>query len=46
MRVFDDDDIVDVKGHHHAVVEGNLEEVATNQIPKLNAPVTEQVEIV
>lgn len=27
MRVVDDDDIVEVKGHHHAVYEGNLEEV-------------------
>jgi SHS family lactate transporter-like MFS transporter len=34
MRVFDDDDIVDVKGHHHAVMEGNLEEVPTNARPK------------
>lgn len=27
MRVVDDDDIVDIKGHHHAVFEGNMEEV-------------------
>ncbi len=30
MRVFDEDDIIDVKGHHHAVMEGNLEEVPTH----------------
>jgi SHS family lactate transporter-like MFS transporter len=37
MRVFDDDDIVDVKGHHHGVMEGNLEEVPTNRIRKNGA---------
>lgn len=42
MRVFDDDDIIDVKGHHHAVMEGNLEEVPTNTNPKNGA--TELVE--
>jgi SHS family lactate transporter-like MFS transporter len=44
MRAFDDDDIIDVKGHHHAVVEGNLEEVATNQIPQRKELATELVE--
>ena len=44
MRAFNDDDILDVKSHHHAVVEGNLEEVATNQIPQRKAPATELIE--
>jgi len=34
MRVFNDEDIMDVKAHHHAVMEGNLEEVPTNSNPK------------
>jgi len=34
MRVFDDEDIMDVKGHHQAVIQGNLEEVPTNSHPK------------
>jgi SHS family lactate transporter-like MFS transporter len=44
MRAFNDDDITDVKNHHHAVVEGNLEEVATNQIPQRKALAAEQIE--
>ncbi|KAN0120388.1 MFS general substrate transporter [Hyaloscypha variabilis] len=43
MRVFDDDDIVDVKGHHHAVMEGNLEEVPTNARPKQAIELVETV---
>ncbi len=43
MRVFDDDDIVDVKGHHHAVMEGNLEEVPTNARPKQAVELVENV---
>ena len=43
MRVFDDDDIVDEKGHHHAVMEGNLEEVPTNARPKQAIELVETV---
>jgi SHS family lactate transporter-like MFS transporter len=45
MRVFDDDDIIDVKGHHHAVMEGNLEEVPTHSDarPKHAVELVEQV---
>jgi SHS family lactate transporter-like MFS transporter len=43
MRVFDDEDIVDVKGHHHAVMEGNLEEVPTNSHPKQATELVEHV---
>ena len=43
MRVFDDEDIMDVKGHHHAVMEGNLEEVPTNPDSKQATELVENV---
>ena len=43
MRVFDDEDIVDVKGHHHAVIEGNLEEVPTGSNRKQAVELVEHV---
>jgi SHS family lactate transporter-like MFS transporter len=43
MHVFDDDDIIDVKGHHFAVMEGNLEEAPTNPERKAATELVESV---